>query len=67
MTRVVLDSNVFISALIFGGNPRQLIHLAENGLLQVYVSESLRSEVERVLETKFRWSVRRVTTAAGYL
>ena len=67
MTRVVLDSNVFISAVIFGGKPRQVIHLAGRGFIEVYTSGPLRGEVERLLATKFGWARRRVVTTAGYL
>ena len=67
MTRVVLDSNIFISALIFGGNPRQLIHLEEQGLIELYTSEPLRREVEHVLVTKFAWPARKVANATSYV
>ena len=53
MIRVVLDSNVYISALLFGGVPRQLIALVENGFVQLYTSKQIQREVERVLEVKF--------------
>jgi putative PIN family toxin of toxin-antitoxin system len=66
MIRVVLDSNVYISALLFGGNPRRVIVLAERGLIEIYASEALRIEVERVLAVKFRWPTRRVLNAANY-
>lgn len=67
MTRVVLDSNIFISAVIFGGKPREVIHLAERGFIDVYTSEPLRVEVERVLATKFGWARSRVASTADYL
>jgi len=67
MIRVVLDSNVYISALLFGGNPRRLIALAEDGLVELYVSKQVQSEVERVLAVKFRWPTQRVLNAANYL
>lgn len=67
MIRVVLDSNIFISALVFGGNPRRLIQLAEQGFVELYTSEPLRREVERVLALKFAWPARKAANAAGYL
>lgn len=65
--RLVVDSNIYISALLFGGNPRQVIALAENRLLDIYSSEPIKKEVERVLRDKFRWSKERVAAAASYL
>jgi len=67
MRRVVVDSNVFVSALIFGGNPRRLIHLAEQDFVELYTSELLRGEVERVLAIKFQWPSKRVASATNYL
>ncbi|MFZ0313924.1 MAG: putative toxin-antitoxin system toxin component, PIN family [Candidatus Korobacteraceae bacterium] len=67
MIRVVLDSNVYISALLFGGVPRQLIALVENGFVQLYTSKQIQKEVERVLEVKFHWPTGRVLNAANYL
>lgn len=67
MIRVVLDSNVFISALLFGGNPRRVISLAEYNLIELYTSETLRNEVERVLTVKFQWSQKRAFGVTAYL
>ena len=67
MIRVVVDSNIYISALLFGGKPREVIALAENRLLDIYSSEPIKNEVERVLRDKFRWSKERVAAAASYL
>jgi predicted nucleic acid-binding protein len=35
MIRAVLDSNVYISALLFGGNPRDIVELAEHELIEL--------------------------------
>ena len=67
MIRVVVDSNIYISALLFGGKPREVIALAENRLLDIYSSEPIKNEVERVLRDKFRWGKERVAAAASYL
>ncbi len=47
MIRVVLDSNVFVSALLFGGNPWQVVAVAVSGSIELCTSDSIRSEVER--------------------
>lgn len=55
MTRVVLDTNVFVSALVFGGKPRIIVGMAEAGDLELAVSRSIRVELESVLQQKFGW------------
>ncbi|MBZ5529808.1 MAG: putative toxin-antitoxin system toxin component, PIN family [Acidobacteriia bacterium] len=56
MIRIVADTNVIISALVFGGLPRQIIDLAALGLCEICYSSPLRHEVEQVLKKKFGWS-----------
>jgi len=52
---VTLDSNVYISALQFGGKPMQLLDMAINGEIEIAVSRPIITEVGRVLEKKFHW------------
>lgn len=54
--RVVLDTNIFISAILFGGNPRKVVNLAISELIEVYVSLELLEELGRVLKGKFTLS-----------
>jgi putative PIN family toxin of toxin-antitoxin system len=67
MIRAVLDSNIFVSALLFGGNPRQVINLTANGSFELCCCNSIRAEVELVLGVKFGWPRPRVVAATGYL
>jgi len=60
VTAVVCDSNVYISAIVFGGTPRDVLSLAGQGKTQLLVSHALMSEVEGVLERKFAWEPRQV-------
>jgi putative PIN family toxin of toxin-antitoxin system len=53
--RVVMDTNVIVSALVFGGVPRQVLELAADGAYSFYFSPSIRSETERILKEKFGW------------
>lgn len=39
--RVVLDTNVVSSALLWGGNPERLIELAGEGSIELFTSEAL--------------------------
>ncbi|MFZ1812121.1 MAG: putative toxin-antitoxin system toxin component, PIN family [Candidatus Saccharimonadales bacterium] len=50
---VVIDSNIWISALVFGGTPRQVFeHCVRDGI-RIVVSEQLLSEIRRNLHSKF--------------
>ena len=51
--RVVLDSNVWISALIFGGNPGKILELFIEGEILVYFCEELITEIHRKVVQKF--------------
>ena len=62
MIATVCDSNVYISAVVFGGVPRDVIMLAEQAHTRLLISPGLVAEVERVLERKFEWEQRRVRT-----
>ncbi len=56
MNRVTADSNIYISAYLRGGKPRELLELARAGDIELAVSEDILSETTRVLSTKFRVS-----------
>src|SRR5580700_5191474 len=50
MIRVVLDTNVVVSAMLLsGGLPEAVFDLAMNGEVQLYVSEPILAEYEDVL------------------
>ena len=53
MKRVVADTNVVVSALQFGGKPKQLLDLAIEGQVDLAVSEAIIAETLRVLRDKF--------------
>ncbi len=55
-TRVVLDSNIYISALLFGGKPLRAVQLAEQGAFILLTSPPIQSEVESTLTAKFGYS-----------
>lgn len=54
--RVVLDSNILISALIFKGKPDRVVTLAQRQTIQAITSEILLAELYRVLTDKFVYS-----------
>ena len=49
MTKVVLDTNVLISAIVYGGNPRKVLEAVISGTVQMAVSEDLIQELQAVL------------------
>jgi len=51
--RVVIDSNVWVSALVFGGAPRQAFERMVSGGNVLVVSEELLTEVRRIIHQKF--------------
>jgi uncharacterized protein len=51
--RVVADTNVLVSAIQFGGKPKQLLDLAVDGHIDLAISEAILEETLRVLRDKF--------------
>jgi uncharacterized protein len=51
--RVVADTNVLVSAIQFGGKPKQLLELAADGHVDLALSEAILDETLRVLRDKF--------------
>lgn len=52
MKRVVADTNVLVSALQFGGKPKQLLDLAVDGQVDLAISKEILAETLRVLREK---------------
>ncbi len=68
MLRVVADTNIYISALNFGGVAGQVLALARRGRIEMFVSKPILGEIEGVLKGKFQWPpsrVREALTAIG--
>ena len=63
--RILLDTNVLVSALLFGGLPRVLLRTAVRGALTFVTSPALLDELEDVLVGKFGFGrvVSRLTRA----
>ncbi len=53
MLRVVIDTNVYLSAILFGGKPEEIIDLAREGEIEVFISKPILVEIERILKEKF--------------
>jgi uncharacterized protein len=58
--RIVVDTNVIVSALVFGGLPRRVFEMVEAGRCEFYYSGEIESETRRVLHDKFGWDESRL-------
>jgi len=54
--RTVADSNIYLSAILFGGRSDEIRRLAIEGTIQLFVSELILAEIAGVLKRKFKWS-----------
>lgn len=54
--RILLDTNIIISALVFGGKPREILNRVQRFELEAIISPQLLSELSEVLVKKFRFS-----------
>jgi len=59
--RVVLDTNIVVSGLLWSGTPGRVLQAAQNGLFQAVASEAMIDELREVLERpKFEHRLGRV-------
>jgi putative PIN family toxin of toxin-antitoxin system len=56
MTSVILDTNIIVSAIVFGGKPREIFELVLSGTIQSYFSSFMIFELKEVLAKKFQFS-----------
>ncbi len=57
MLRAVIDTNVVVSALNFGGKPKKVLELARAGKILNITSPFILGEIQGVLVRKFRWQL----------
>lgn len=53
---VVLDTNVYLSGIIFGGNSRHILDLIIENKISAITSPAILLEISQKLEKKFKWS-----------
>ena len=63
VTRIVADTNVYISALNFAGTADEVLALGRAGAIELFISLPILEEIEAVLVRKFRWAAPRVREA----
>ena len=64
MIRIVADTNIYVSALHFGGVAEQVLALARQQRITLFISAPILREIEGVLVgPKFHWSAVRAGEA----
>jgi putative PIN family toxin of toxin-antitoxin system len=64
---VTPDANVYISALIWDGEPEQLLEMALARKVRLFISDAIMGEVMEVLAEKFNHSPKRLALEKEYL
>ena len=54
MIKVVVDTNIFVSAILFGGNCEKILNLAEENRIKLVTSPDILKELKEVLQKKFK-------------
>ncbi|MFQ5847281.1 MAG: putative toxin-antitoxin system toxin component, PIN family [Candidatus Methylomirabilales bacterium] len=55
MIRVVADTNVYVSAIVFGGTCEAILVLARAGVVEFFLCPAIRTELKDVLAHTFGW------------
>lgn len=67
MQTVTADSNIYLSAIMFGGRPLQFLEMAIAGEIRLVISDAILQEILRVLRQKFRQPDDRIARAEAYI
>jgi uncharacterized protein len=54
--KVVIDTNIYISAIFWGGKPRQVVNLGRMGEIIIFTSNTIEQEIAEKLIDKFNLS-----------
>lgn len=58
--KVVLDTNILVSALVFGGNPEKILKLVKDFKIRAVTSQVLIAELTEILIKKFQFTPNRI-------
>ncbi|MDO8736928.1 MAG: putative toxin-antitoxin system toxin component, PIN family [Thermoleophilia bacterium] len=58
--RAVIDTNVYLSAILFGGKPGEVFLFAKNEVFDLCVSTAILAELAAKLTDKFHWPAGKV-------
>ncbi|MCS6304817.1 MAG: putative toxin-antitoxin system toxin component, PIN family [Nitrospira sp.] len=67
MITAVADTNIYISALLFGGPAETILSMARAGLIELSHSPAIERELQRILHDKFQWTKLQVQDALAEL
>ena len=56
MITAVVDTNIYISAMLFGGPCETILGMARAGLIDLSHSSAIERELRRILHDKFGWN-----------
>jgi uncharacterized protein len=65
--RVTADSNVIVSALVFGGKPLAILEMAQAGEIDLAISEPIINEALRIIRDKFYRSREQIAEMESHL
>ena len=65
--RVVVDTNVIVSGLMFTGNERRVLDLARRRRFDIYLSQFIVEETRSLLARKFQLDPSEINTALAIL
>ena len=51
--KIVIDTNIYISAIFWDGNPRKVVELGRSGHIWVFTSAEIEKEIDEKLRIKF--------------
>jgi len=54
LIKVVIDTNIYISAIFWGGKPRKIIDLGRDGKVLILTSSDITKEIAEKLQTRFK-------------
>jgi len=67
VNRIPVDTNVYISAVVFGGKPALVLQIADSLGIELAVSAELEAEFRETLAGKFGWPADRIDEVCGRL
>jgi len=54
--KVILDTNIYISAILFNGECEKLLNLLRSRSIEILISDFILEEIKTVLRKKFHWT-----------
>ena len=65
MLKVVADTNIYISAILFEGKPEKIRKLVREKKIKLLISEVILAEIAGILKRKFNWADWQISQTIG--